>query len=416
MPGLYPSNAISFLPKTGAVGDRLARTDRCGGPGVSRVSTAKGQSNSVQIVPRIRRASFVVMYFLAAFTTIAASLLASVAVAYFPAYWLARRAGLPNFRMFEVSSSGRLVERAAVRLVSVIAPLLLVFITATATLLATGEAVVTNQVEVLPGPAMAAGLRSGDRIVSVDGVATPEFEDIRRQVKNGKPSHDLVIERDSETRAVRVVPDQTGAIKVTAAAYRRSIGPSDAMGKVAHWIARFSAGAAASGSERLALVGPVAIVKSVGTSRSTNLSEWSLWVACYVGCSVTLLVTALHLFDGLTYGWFTISSKLRSSALLRGTFGRRRQALGLALLLGLVGLGAVTALEIAGIRLGFSVEVVPKVLLTLAIPLAWLVARELYGLRRASALAMLFFVPLLNVVVLFGLWFVAGRVLRHNDA
>jgi hypothetical protein len=90
--------------------------------------------------------------------------------------------------------------------------------------------------------------------------------------------------------------------------------------------------------------------------------------------------------------------------------------LGLALLLGLVGIGAITALEIADIRFEPSVEVGPKVLLTLALPLAWLIARELYGLRRASALAVLFFVPVLNVVVPFGLWFVAGRALRREGS
>jgi uncharacterized membrane protein len=111
-----------------------------------------------------------------------------------------------------------------------------------------------------------------------------------------------------------------------------------------------------------------------------------------------------------------ISSKWRNATLLKGTLGRRRQALGLALLLGLVGIGAITALEIADIRFGPSVEAGPKVLLTLALPLTWLIARELYGLRRTSALAVLFFVPVLNVVIPFGLWFVAGRALRRESS
>lgn len=355
------------------------------------------------------------MYLLVGFASLAISLLASAAAAYFPAYWLARREGLRSFRMFDVSRSGGLVQSVLVRFVSVIAPLLLVFIMATVALLVRGEPVATNRVEVLPGPAMAAGLQSGDLVLSVDGVATPEFKDIGRQVKNGKPSHDLVIERDSTRRTVSVVPDETGAIKVAATMQRRSVGTGDAMGEAARWIARFAVGVVGSSSERKELGGPIAIVKSAGTGNSSHFSELSLWIALYVSCSVTFLVIALHLFDGLTYGWFTISSKLGDTTLLKGTLGRRRQALGLALFFGLVWLGAVTALEIADISLGISVEIGPTVLLTLAMPLAWLIARELYGLRRASAFAVLFLVPLLNVVVPFGLWFVAGRALRRES-
>jgi hypothetical protein len=167
------------------------------------------------------------------------------------------------------------------------------------------------------------------------------------------------------------------------------------------------------GSQRAELGGPIAIVRSSAAAPSSVVPESSLWIACYVACNIALLVIALHVFDGVTYGWFNISSKFGETKLLSGTLGRRRQALGLALLLGLVGLGVITALEIADIGLGTAMDIGPKVLLTLAIPLAWLILRELYGLRRAFALTVLFFVPGINVVLPVGLWFVAGRALRR---
>lgn len=341
------------------------------------------------------------------------SLLVSAAAAYFPARWLAQRAGFSSFRIFDVSQPGRVVQRAAVRFVSVMVPLLLVFLFATAALVVRGEPIATNRVEVLPGPAMSAGLQTGDRILSIDGVGTSTFEDIRRQVKGSKLSHDLVIERDGTKQAISVVPDENGAIKVSAGMDRRSIGPVTAMGEAALWIGRTVGGMVGAGSQREELRGPTAIVRSATTGQSSIFPEYSLWIACYVAFSIALLALALHVFDWLTCGWFNISSKFGNTQLLRGTLGRRRQALGLALLLGIVGLGVVTALEIADISLGTSMEVGPKVFLMLAVPLAWLILRELYGLRRALALTVLFFVPVLNVVLPVGLWFVAGRALRR---
>jgi hypothetical protein len=356
------------------------------------------------------------MYLFAGFTTFVVSLLVSAAAAYFPAHWLVRHVGLNHFRMFDVSYTGRLIARTFVRLASVMAPLLLAFLLATVALLVKGDPVMTNRVEVLPGPAMAAGVRSGDRIVSIDGVTTLEFEDIRRQVKNGKPSHDVVLERDSERLAVSVVPDENGAIKVTPIVHRRTLGLGNALGEASRWLGRFTAGALTSNSKRMELGGPIAIVKSVDTGLARNNQELVLWSACYVVCGVTFLIIAMHLFDGVTYGWYVLSLKARRTVLLEGTLGRRRQALGLALLLGFAGLLTVTAFEIAEVAVGTLAEMGPRVLITLAIPLAWLIARELYGLRRASAFAVLLFVPLLNVVIPIALWFVAGRALRQNES
>lgn len=352
------------------------------------------------------------MYVLVGFTTLVVSLLISGLAAYLPARWFARWLGLEDFRIFDVSRSERFVRSAAVRLVSIVAPLLLVLLTAAGALLVRGEPVATNLVEVLPGPAMAAGVQSGDRIVTINGVATPEFEAIRREVRNAKPSVEMVIERAGARRTVSVTPDEKGAIRIVAAMERRRISLVEAVGESSHLIGWFAAVTLGSGHDELA--GPIAVVNGVVAGTRSSWWDSSLQIGCYLGCNMALLVFALHLFDGLTYGWYLVSLKSRGSARLASTLARRRQALGLALSLGILGLAAITAAEAADVNLETRLEFVAKAMLTLAIPLAWLVMLELYGKRRALAVAFLFFVPLLNVMLPLVIWFVAGRRLRSE--
>ncbi|HEX6356996.1 site-2 protease family protein [Actinophytocola sp.] len=85
-----------------------------------------------------------------------------------------------------------------------------------------------------PAPARDAGLRAGDEIVSIDGVATPTWSDVVARVQKLRGEHDFVVRRDGAERTItidiptveRVAPDakrgaddnrlvEVGAIGVT---------------------------------------------------------------------------------------------------------------------------------------------------------------------------------------------------------
>ena len=66
------------------------------------------------------------------------------------------------------------------------------------------------------GPAWEAGIRAGDRIVRIDNVTDPDFEDIFISIAlNGSPAGvNMEIERDDETFNVNVVPEYDASVGV----------------------------------------------------------------------------------------------------------------------------------------------------------------------------------------------------------
>ena len=82
--------------------------------------------------------------------------------------------------------------------------------------------------EVVQGsPAMAAGLQSGDRIISINDVATENWEDVSGNIrKNGGQELKLVVERDNERHLFFVKPKYDLNLK-----YIRSVLLSRSSGK-----------------------------------------------------------------------------------------------------------------------------------------------------------------------------------------
>ena len=55
-----------------------------------------------------------------------------------------------------------------------------------------------------PAPARDAGLRPGDEIVSIDGVATPTWSDVVARVQKLRGEHDFVVLRDGAERTITI--------------------------------------------------------------------------------------------------------------------------------------------------------------------------------------------------------------------
>jgi membrane-associated protease RseP (regulator of RpoE activity) len=111
---------------------------------------------------------------------------------------------------FSASRARRLAVRGAEPLAAYVALVLL------NVLLYANERVPTSQVRVAPGlPAEQAGLRDGDRILSVREVPVTSFDQLRERIQQaGGESLPLQVERGAEVLSLVVTPDAQGRIGV----------------------------------------------------------------------------------------------------------------------------------------------------------------------------------------------------------
>ena len=108
-------------------------------------------------------------------------------------------------------------QRAAVLVAGVTCNTILAFILFIAAF-KVGVPFITSEIgQTIPGgPAWEAGIRPGDKIVRIDNVTDPDFEDIFISVAlNGSPAGiNMEIERDNETFSVNVVPEYDASVGV----------------------------------------------------------------------------------------------------------------------------------------------------------------------------------------------------------
>jgi hypothetical protein len=262
-----------------------------------------------------------------------------------------------------------------------------------------------TRVEVLPGPAREAGMKDGDRVISVAGVPLRRFEDLHPAVERSQGPIVIEVERAGAKLEFEVQP-RAARIGVARLFISRPVGMGEAArrGIVAPWIAlsasvRQFAGGLGGGDDTVQLAGPVRTVKETSSAAETGSL---LELAALLGTHVWPLLALIPFFDALTGRIFGALQR-PVGALPQRVFrlGRRRQALQMAAVgCALAVLGA--ALSAAQLRVGVPLELVAAPLTMTVYPLVWLMGRELWG--KAAAAVGLVGSALVPCIVLVVIW------------
>jgi membrane-associated protease RseP (regulator of RpoE activity) len=139
----------------------------------------------------------------------------------------------------------------------------------------TGEA--TTTVEVIPdGPAAHAGMQSGDRIVTVDGVAPAAWDDVRRLIARAPRGTAIPVrvQRGGGEHTLTVTPDASGRILVTSRMDTRRPSLGAAIARALHFPLRQIADDLKglpgwfAGATSETLSGPIGIVRATAEART----------------------------------------------------------------------------------------------------------------------------------------------------
>jgi regulator of sigma E protease len=141
----------------------------------------------------------------------------------------------------------------------------------------------TTQIEVLPGgPAAAAGLQTGDKVLAVDGVPVASFEEMRTQLQNPQAAAERRIDvlRGGERRTVMVRPDRgTISVKLDRVLVRLPLTAAVPRAIRDVWdLNAATLGAlvdAVRGKGSASLAGPVAIVRQASAEVRRGLADFA---------------------------------------------------------------------------------------------------------------------------------------------
>ena len=321
------------------------------------------------------------MFFLRGVLGYVAVILVLVAATQGGAVLAARILGVPNFQWFAPRPAAvPLWRRFLLRALSALAPFVVCVVALWAAVLSRGDSIPTTTVEVMPGPARDAGVRDGDRIVSVDGVPMESWEAIRATVKPGAPPKRIEIERAGERRMLVVEPTPDGRIGVQPVYRHDALGVTTALERAAAMPFTLYAGIIKnllpSDTEPRSVMGPIGIVRA--SEQGKDAGSFLLLLGL-VATSFWPWLVGVHLYDAGTLALFKRTHQAVSSSSPESVARhcRLHQALGIALAcsVSLLLLGALFELPlVSAVAAPLLVLVAPGAVALY--PLVWITARE----------------------------------------
>lgn len=222
-----------------------------------------------------------------------------VLVALGSAYFTARRLGIPEFRPFRHGAPDARTKRFVVRVVSVLAAFATCFVLGALAAKLTGIMHSTMFVDVHPGPARTAGLRDGDRIVSMDGKPYDDFDELRADIQSSSGPRSVTFERNGErfTREVDPMPERRFGVSARAGRRPATVGEA-AETALAICFAPFRYFGHFFELKKEELSGPVGIVKSAASAgESLRGPGYLLWVGALFAAFVWPVLALLNLVD-----------------------------------------------------------------------------------------------------------------------
>jgi len=141
----------------------------------------------------------------------------------------------------------------------------------------------TSRVEVVPaGPAAAAGLRTGDQVVAVDGAKVDSFEDLRRELQKpgAGPERRIDVLRQGTPQSFTVRP-RNGTISVKLDRVMVQLPVSEAIPRALHDVWALNAATvgalwdAVRGKGSASLAGPIAIVRQASAEVRRGLADFA---------------------------------------------------------------------------------------------------------------------------------------------
>lgn len=336
--------------------------------------------------------------------------------------WMARAVGsalgIPNFRWFDPQPASAAWWRwLLVRVSSMAAPLVLSTTLFWASLYTGGVPSVTGtRVDVQAGPALAAGVRTGDRVLRVGDEPVRDFDELRAAVQRSRGVIAVEVERDGQRLVLEITP-RGGRIGVSllpgreqlsalSAARRALPMPFALVGSVAHELVRAPA-------HRAELRGPVGIVRETSAEqRSGNalLGILAALVGTWWPCAA-----AVVLFDIVTGRIFAAAHPETASASQRGWRLERLRQAAMFTCAGYATFLVAAGFDAAGVP--FARLLLVGALMTggAGYPLTWLGGREIWG-RPSAGLVLLasMFAPCLLLFVVPAIHYRLGRALKSE--